>query len=124
MPACAFPGQVIGTIKKAHADVPVALYANGSRGVLNSAPLELVNVSFTDRSLPPSRRRTQTSQLSCTPTAAGASWSAWPLQGLMSFGLDWSVDMADGRRRVGEKAVQGNVDPAVLSRPAGHHRRH
>lgn len=30
-------------------------------------------------------------------------------------GLDWSVDMADGRRRVGSStAVQGNVDPAVL----------
>lgn len=30
-------------------------------------------------------------------------------------GLDWSVDMADGRRRLGsEVAVQGNVDPAVL----------
>lgn len=31
------------------------------------------------------------------------------------IGLDWQVDMADGRRRVGPKvAVQGNVDPVVL----------
>lgn len=30
-------------------------------------------------------------------------------------GLDWTVDMADGRRRLGPGvAVQGNVDPAVL----------
>eukprot|EP00850_Spirogloea_muscicola_P014833 SM000109S14147 [mRNA] locus=s109:273982:275985:- [translate_table: standard] len=31
------------------------------------------------------------------------------------IGLDWTVDMADARRRLGaEQAVQGNVDPAVL----------
>lgn len=29
--------------------------------------------------------------------------------------LDWTVDMADGRRRLGaDIAVQGNVDPGVL----------
>ncbi len=33
------------------------------------------------------------------------------------IGLDWTIDMADGRRRINsvqEKAVQGNVDPVVL----------
>jgi uroporphyrinogen decarboxylase len=31
------------------------------------------------------------------------------------IGLDWTVDMADARRRLGpERAVQGNVDPVVL----------
>uniref|UniRef100_A0A383V4C4 Uroporphyrinogen decarboxylase n=1 Tax=Tetradesmus obliquus TaxID=3088 RepID=A0A383V4C4_TETOB len=29
-------------------------------------------------------------------------------------GLDWTVDMADARRRLGSKSVQGNVDPTVL----------
>ncbi|KAG0571680.1 hypothetical protein KC19_VG033700 [Ceratodon purpureus] len=34
------------------------------------------------------------------------------------IGLDWTIDMADGRRRLGEStAVQGNVDPAVLFAP-------
>eukprot|EP00898_Chlorokybus_atmophyticus_P006648 jgi/Chlat1/6985/Chrsp56S06682 len=28
--------------------------------------------------------------------------------------IDWSVDMADARKRVGQAAVQGNLDPAVL----------
>jgi len=29
--------------------------------------------------------------------------------------MDWSIDMADGRRRLGpDVAVQGNVDPGVL----------
>jgi uroporphyrinogen decarboxylase len=27
-------------------------------------------------------------------------------------GIDWHVDLDDGRRRVGDKAVQGNLDPA------------
>ena len=31
-----------------------------------------------------------------------------------TIGLDWTIDMADGRRRCGDKAVQGNVDPVVL----------
>ena len=31
------------------------------------------------------------------------------------IGLDWTLDMADARQRLGpDKAVQGNVDPAVL----------
>ena len=34
--------------------------------------------------------------------------------GVDCIGLDWTIDMADGRKRVGDKAVQGNVDPAVL----------
>jgi uroporphyrinogen decarboxylase len=40
------------------------------------------------------------------------------LLGLMStagsdvVGIDWHVDLDEGRRRVGDKAVQGNLDPA------------
>jgi uroporphyrinogen decarboxylase len=31
------------------------------------------------------------------------------------IGLDWTIDMADARKRLGpEQAVQGNLDPAVL----------
>ena len=34
------------------------------------------------------------------------------------IGLDWTVDMADGRRRLGsDVSVQGNVDPAFLFSP-------
>jgi uroporphyrinogen decarboxylase len=34
-------------------------------------------------------------------------------------GLDWHVDLDEGRRRVGDKSVQGNLDPArCLSGPA------
>lgn len=35
--------------------------------------------------------------------------------GVDVIGLDWTVDMADGRRRLGNGiSVQGNVDPAFL----------
>lgn len=34
------------------------------------------------------------------------------------IGLDWTVDMADGRKRLGSSiSVQGNVDPAYLFSP-------
>jgi uroporphyrinogen decarboxylase len=37
--------------------------------------------------------------------------------GVDCIGLDWTIDMEDGRRRVGDLSVQGNVDPAVLFAP-------
>ena len=38
--------------------------------------------------------------------------------GVDVIGLDWTVDMADGRRRLGsEMSVQGNVDPVYLFGP-------
>ena len=37
--------------------------------------------------------------------------------GVDAVGLDWTVDMADARKRLGAIPVQGNVDPAVLFAP-------
>ena len=38
--------------------------------------------------------------------------------GCDAVGLDWNVDIADARRRVGDRvALQGNLDPAVLFAP-------
>lgn len=37
--------------------------------------------------------------------------------GVDAVGLDWTVDMADARQRLGKVPVQGNVDPAVLFAP-------
>jgi uroporphyrinogen decarboxylase len=38
--------------------------------------------------------------------------------GADALGLDWTVDIGDARRRVGERvALQGNLDPAVLFAP-------
>lgn len=38
--------------------------------------------------------------------------------GVDVIGLDWTVDMADGRKRLGSDiSIQGNVDPAYLFSP-------
>jgi uroporphyrinogen decarboxylase len=38
--------------------------------------------------------------------------------GVDVIGLDWTVDLADGRKRLGSGiSVQGNVDPAYLFSP-------
>jgi len=46
---------------------------------------------------------------------SGGMLERMALSGVDVIGLDWTVDMADARRRLGPSlSVQGNVDPAVL----------
>ncbi|MBF0785523.1 uroporphyrinogen decarboxylase [Muribacter muris] len=49
-------------------------------------------------------------------TKGGGLWlEAIAETGCDAIGLDWTVDIADARRRVGHKvALQGNMDPSVL----------
>ncbi len=49
-------------------------------------------------------------------TKGGGQWlEAMAAGGADALGLDWTVDIADARRRVGDKvALQGNMDPSVL----------
>ncbi|RAL52307.1 hypothetical protein DM860_016156 [Cuscuta australis] len=48
-------------------------------------------------------------------SGSGGLLERLPLTGVDVVSLDWTVDMADGRRRLGPNvAVQGNVDPGVL----------
>jgi uroporphyrinogen decarboxylase len=52
-------------------------------------------------------------------TKGGGSWLE-PMAdtGCAALGLDWTVDIGDARRRVGERvALQGNMDPAMLYAP-------
>ena len=52
-------------------------------------------------------------------TKGGGGWlEGMAASGCSAVGLDWSVDPRDARRRVGDKvALQGNLNPAVLSEP-------
>ncbi|GAB4827681.1 hypothetical protein Ancab_034567 [Ancistrocladus abbreviatus] len=48
-------------------------------------------------------------------SGSGGLLERLPLTGVDVVSLDWTVDMAEGRRRLGHHmAVQGNVDPGVL----------
>lgn len=50
---------------------------------------------------------------------AGASLEALAASGCDAIGVDWTIDLAEARRRVGERvALQGNMDPSVLYAPA------
>ncbi|MGI2066248.1 uroporphyrinogen decarboxylase [Shewanella sp. MF08487] len=52
-------------------------------------------------------------------TKGGGLWlEAMAETGCDALGLDWTVDIADARRRVGHKvALQGNMDPSMLYAP-------
>jgi len=49
-------------------------------------------------------------------TKGGGAWLEWMADtGCAALGLDWTQDIADARRRVGNRvALQGNLDPSVL----------
>jgi len=53
-------------------------------------------------------------------TKGGGQWlEEMAATGCDALGLDWTTDIADARRRVGDKvALQGNMDPSVLYAPA------
>jgi uroporphyrinogen decarboxylase len=53
-------------------------------------------------------------------TKNGGQWlESMADAGADALGLDWTTDIADARRRVGDKvALQGNMDPSVLYAPA------
>ena len=52
-------------------------------------------------------------------TKDGGAWlESMATSGCSAVGLDWTVDPREARRRVGAKvALQGNLDPAVLTQP-------
>ncbi|HBO1343799.1 MULTISPECIES: uroporphyrinogen decarboxylase [Pseudomonas] len=53
-------------------------------------------------------------------TKNGGQWlEAMVEAGADALGLDWTSDIADARRRIGDRvALQGNLDPSVLYAPA------
>jgi uroporphyrinogen decarboxylase len=55
-------------------------------------------------------------------TKGGGGWlEAMAESGCDALGIDWTQDIGDARRRVGDKvALQGNLDPAVLHASPAH----
>ncbi|MGP4132696.1 hypothetical protein OJE16_24500 [Pantoea tagorei] len=53
-------------------------------------------------------------------TKGGGQWlEAMAATGCDALGLDWTTDIGEARRRVGDKvALQGNMDPSMLYAPA------
>lgn len=90
--------------------------------IFDSWATELSPVDFEEFSLPYLKQIVDTVKLThpTLPLILYASGSGGLLERLALTGvdvvsLDWTVDMAEGRRRVGaDVAVQGNVDPGVL----------
>jgi uroporphyrinogen decarboxylase len=53
---------------------------------------------------------------SCSPRAAACGWTRWPPD-CDVLGVDWTVNLGGPRQVGGSKALQGNLDPAVLFAP-------
>ncbi|XP_009623198.1 uroporphyrinogen decarboxylase, chloroplastic-like isoform X3 [Nicotiana tabacum] len=97
---------------------------NGAQAVqiFDSWATELSPVDFEEFSLPYLKQIVDSVKLTHPdlPLILYASGSGGLLERLLLTGvdvvsLDWTVDIADGRRRLGPNvAVQGNVDPGVL----------
>ncbi|KAM7494735.1 hypothetical protein LguiB_029344 [Lonicera macranthoides] len=97
---------------------------NGAQAVqiFDSWATELSPVDFEEFSLPYLKQIVDTVKkthpnlpLILYASGSGGLLERLPLTGVDVVSLDWTVDMAEGRRRLGpEVAVQGNVDPGVL----------
>lgn len=97
---------------------------NGAQAVqiFDSWATELSPVDFEEFSLPYLKQIVDTVKqthpnlpLILYASGSGGLIERLPLTGVDVVSLDWTVDMAEGRRRLGaDVAVQGNVDPGVL----------
>ncbi|KAL6977537.1 uroporphyrinogen decarboxylase [Sarracenia purpurea var. burkii] len=90
--------------------------------IFDSWATELSPVDFEDFSLPYLKQIVDSVKqthpdlpLILYASGSGGLLERLPLTGVDVVSLDWTVDMAEGRRRLGlDVAVQGNVDPGVL----------
>src|SRR5688572_16253106 len=83
-------------------------------GSLNTADYETFSLAYMRKVLAALR-----STPSILFTKDGGAWlESIAASGCSAVGLDWTVDPRDARRRIGAKvALQGNLDPAVLTKP-------
>jgi uroporphyrinogen decarboxylase len=89
-------------------------------GVLADAAFHRFSLAYTARVVQQCRREAQGRRVPLIVfTKGGGSWlEAIAETGCDVVGVDWTVNLASARRRVGERvALQGNLDPAVLFAP-------
>jgi len=86
-------------------------------GSLSAASYREFSLEYIQRVLSQLRRNSGAARIPVIVfTKGGAPWlERIAATGCDCVGLDWTVDLGDARRRIGEHAaLQGNIDPAVL----------
>jgi len=90
-------------------------------GNLTAAGYEEFSLAYSRRVLAKLRREADCRRVpSILFTRGGGVWlESIAASGCDAVGLDWTVNAAEARRSIGNKvALQGNLDPAVLTAPA------
>lgn len=86
-------------------------------GALSDAAYEEFSLSYMQRIISRLHKHYDGQKIPCIMfTKGGGLWlEAQANSGADALGLDWSVNIGEARRRVGDKvALQGNMDPAIL----------
>ena len=103
------------------AGAQVAMLFDTWGGNLTAAGYEEFSLAYSRRVLSALRREADGRRVpSILFTRGGGVWlDAIADSGYDAVGLDWTVNAANARRSIGNKvALQGNLDPAVLTAPA------
>ena len=86
-------------------------------GSLSAAAYQKFSLAYLQRILAGLKREHEGEQVpSIVFTKGGGLWlESIAASGCDGVGLDWTIDLGEARRRVGDRvALQGNLDPAVL----------
>ncbi|MBO1255798.1 uroporphyrinogen decarboxylase [Alteromonas sp. 5E99-2] len=90
-------------------------------GVLSGRDYKLFSLQYMEKIVSGLIRENEGRRVPVTLfTKNGGTWlESIAATGCDAIGLDWTVDIADARKRVGHKvALQGNMDPSMLYAPA------
>jgi uroporphyrinogen decarboxylase len=89
-------------------------------GVLSPSDYRLFSLQYMEKIVAGLTREYEGQRIPVTLfTKNGGQWlEAIAATGCDALGLDWTIDIADAKARVGDKvALQGNMDPSVLYAP-------
>lgn len=86
-------------------------------GALSPANYQAFSLTYMEKIVAGLQRQSEGREVPVTMfTKGGGQWLEWMAEtGVNAIGLDWTTDIAEARRRVGDKVtLQGNMDPCVL----------